>query len=148
MAFEVNIAPEHEVGVVRLSAQVDGTTLLEALNVLYKGDTWVPRFNAVWDLQGVTELSVGPAEAERMLERMEELCHRMGEGRTVVIAPREVGALFFRMLFVRTTCTFRERKIVHDLDGALAWLYEVYPPDAHGLRAYIQGATPRVPSRH
>jgi hypothetical protein len=144
MAFEVDIAPEHEIGVVRLSAHVDGGALLTALDVLYEGDTWVPRFNAVWDMQQVTELSVVPAEAERILERMAELCHRMGEGRTVVIAPREVDALFFRMLFARTICTFRERLIVHDLDGALAWLHEIYPPDERGLRAIISGAASRV----
>lgn len=137
MAFEVNISPEHELGVVRLTTQVDGNELLKALDVLYNGETWAPCFHAVWDMRRVEELSVVPAEADRILERMKQLCHRVGAGRTAVIAPREVDALFFRMLFVRTTCVARERKIMHDLDGALAWLSEVYTSGEYKLRRTV-----------
>lgn len=128
MAFEVNISPEHEIGVVQLAAQVDGSMLLAVLDLLYEGDTWMPRFNVVWDMRHVDELSVVPAEADGILERIEALCHRTGPGRTAVIAPREIDALFFRMLFARAPCVVRERQIVHDLDGALAWFSEVYAP--------------------
>lgn len=136
MAFEVDIAPEYELGVVRLSAQVDGMAILAALNALYEGETWVPRFNTVWDVRAITELSVVPREADQIVDRMEALCHRMGEGRTVVVAPREVDSLFFRMLFARTVCSFRERLVVHDMDGALAWLDERFPDTVRGLRLY------------
>jgi len=147
MAFEVNISPEHELGVIRLTAQVDGDALLEALDVLYDGDTWAPCFHAIWDMRYVEELSVVPAEADRILARMEELCHRMGAGRTAVIAPREVDALFFRMLFARTACVTRERKIMHDLDGALAWISEVYTPGECRLRHTIDNLVGSASSR-
>lgn len=147
MAFEVNISPEHELGVIRLTAQVDGNALLEALDVLYDGDTWAPCFHAIWDMRHVEELSVVPAEADRILERMEELCHRMGTGRTAVIAPREVDALFFRMLFARTACVTRERKIMHDLDGALAWISEVYTLGECRLRHTIDNLVGPASSR-
>lgn len=141
MAFNVDTAPEHALGVVRLAAEVDGQAIVDALNTLHDGDTWVPVFNTVWDARAITELSVRPREADQILERMDALCERMGEGRTVVVAPREVDALFFRMLFVRNVCPFRERKIVHDMDGAIAWLDERYPDTVRGLRQYL--APPR-----
>jgi hypothetical protein len=147
MAFEVNISPEHELGVIRLTAQVDGNALLEALDVLYNGNTWAPCFHAIWDMRHVEELSVVPAEADRIIERMEELCHRVGTGRTAVIAPREVDALFFRMLFARTACVARERKIMHDLDGVLAWLSEVYAPSGAGLRHAVSNLVEPASSR-
>ena len=137
MAFEVDIAPEYALGVVRLTAEVDGHAILDALNTLYDGDTWVPQFNTVWDARTITELSVVPREAQQILDRMDALCKRMGKGRTVVIAPREIDALFFRMLFVRNVCAFRERKVVYDLDGAIAWLDERYPDTVRGLRRYM-----------
>jgi hypothetical protein len=134
MPYQVDIAPEYALGVVRLEGEVDGEMLLDALNALHDGDTWVPHFNTVWDARAITELSVVPCEADRMLHRMKALCKRMGEGRTVVVAPREVDALFFRMLFARSVCRFRERTIVYDLDGAIAWLDEQYPDTVRGLR--------------
>jgi len=137
MAYEVDLAPEYTLGIVRLIDEVDGHTLLTALNTLYDGDNWVPQFNAVWDARAVTELSVLPQEADRILERMTALCKRMGQGRTVVVAPREVDALFFRMLFARNVCAFRERKIVYDLDGAIAWLDERYPNTVRGMRRHM-----------
>jgi len=137
MAYEVDMAPEYALGIVRLADAVDGDTLLAALNTLYDGDNWVPEFNAVWDARAITELSVLPREADRILERMTALCKRMGQGRTVVVAPREIDALFFRMLFVRNVCAFRERKIVYDLDGAIAWLDERYPDSVRGVRRYM-----------
>lgn len=146
MAFEVEITPEDELGVVHLSAQVEGTGILAALNALYNGDTWAPRLHTVWDTRQIAELSVVPKEADQILDRMEALCHRIGEGRTVVIAPREVVGLFFRMLFARTTCYRRERTIVHDLDGAIAWLDELYPETAHALRNHM--ATAASPAEH
>jgi hypothetical protein len=73
---------------------------------------------------------------------MDALCQRMGQGRTVVIAPREIDALFFRMLFARNVCAFRERKIVYDLDGAIAWLDERYPSTVRGVRRLMGSSRP------
>ncbi len=140
MAYEVDTAPEYTLGIVRLMDKVDGHTLLTVLNTLYDGDNWVPQFNAVWDARAITELSVLPREADQILERMAALCKRMGQGRTVVVAPREIDALFFRMLFARNVCAFRERKIVYDLEGAIAWLDERYPDTVRGVRRHM---TPR-----
>ena len=137
MPYEVNMAPEYTMGIVHLIDEVDGHTILDALATLHDGDNWVPQFNAVWDARAITELSVVPREADQILERMKALCKRIGEGRTVVIAPREIDALFFRMLFARNTCAFRERKIVYDLDGAVAWLDERFPNTVRGLRRHM-----------
>jgi hypothetical protein len=142
MAYEVDMAPEHALGVVRLTGEVDGYTILDALNTLYNGDNWVPQFNVVWDVRAISELSVVPREADQILERLTTLCRRMGQGRTVVVAPREMDALFFRMLFARNMCALRERKIVYDLDGAMAWLDERYPDTVRGMRRLMAAARP------
>lgn len=127
MPYELKVSPEHRVGVVRFSGAIDGGTMLRALDALYDGETWVPCFNEVWDYRPVSQLAIDPGEAAQILRRMDELADRLGEGQTAVIAPRAVEAHFAYMLFVRSTCTLRERRIFARLEDALAWLMQAYP---------------------
>jgi len=127
MSYEIKISAQHQLGIVRFSSVVTGDTILQALDTLYKGETWVPQFNAIWDCRTVIELGITPREADCIVERMEKLSLRMGEGRTAVVAPRSIDAAFARMLFTRSKCSFRERRVFPEVDGALAWLIEAYP---------------------
>lgn len=126
MPYDVKTSAPHQLGAVRLSGVVDAGTLLRSIDALYHGETWVPAFHTIWDCRLVTGVTVELDELPPIVARMRALNRRMGAGRTAVVAPNEIVAAFVHMLFVRTACTFRERRVFDDLDGALRWVVETY----------------------
>lgn len=133
MPYAVKISAEHRLGIVRLAGLVDGETILRGMDELYHGETWVPTFNMIWDCRPIARIAVGPREAQRILERLNGLTPRMGQGRTAVVSPKQIVAAFVYMLFVRDDCAFRERRVFRELDAALKWVSEVYPEQTGSL---------------
>jgi hypothetical protein len=87
---------------------------------------------ALWDLRYVDELIVTPDDLPGMVELVEALRERLGDGRAAFVAPHEPVHSIASLLLLRTRVPERERRVFHQIDDALVWL-DVTLPERYDL---------------
>lgn len=132
MAFSYVIAPSRHLGVAGLTGRVDAQVYADAMRSLYGDADWQPGMKALWDLRYVDELIVTPDDLPGMVELVDALRERLGDGRAAFVAPHEPVHSIASLLLLRTRVPERERRVFRQIDDALVWL-DVTLPERYDL---------------
>lgn len=128
MAFSYVIAPSRHLGIAGLTGRVDASVYSDAMHSLYGDADWQPGMNALWDLRYVDELIVTPDDIPGMVEQVDALRDRLGDGRAAFVAPHEPVHSIASLLLLRTRVPERDRRVFRHIEDALEWL-DVTLPD-------------------
>lgn len=122
MPYEVGVQTERRLGVVRCFGSVTGEMIVEALEALYTIDGWKAGYDTLWDVRKIESLTVTPSGASDVLDQIQRLRPRMGEGRVAIVAHRPVDYALAVMLCKKASSDGRERNVFYAMDEARDWL--------------------------
>ena len=103
MGFTVSVRPDHRLGLLRLTDEVDGPELIRAMHALYSDDAWRPGFGTVWDARPLRTLDVVPADLGPYGAASAVLVERQGPGRSAFLGRGPEDAVAAQLLELRRT---------------------------------------------
>lgn len=120
------IDAERACACVRLAGRIGRPHILAAHHDLHADPAWHPRLRVLWDLSGITELSLLPADVEALLcaFREEPRC----VGRAAILAPRDV--LYAISALIAHRLSSHEVGVFHSPHAAAEWLGAPVPATA------------------
>lgn len=123
MAHEARVHPEHRLGVVRFSDDVDGSGLLQAMAALYVDEGWSPDFGVAWDGRAIGRLDLRPEDGDRVVKLAGRFPTLFEGGPTAILAGNEPDALAAGALIRRLAQGLvLDARVFREAGEAAAWL--------------------------
>jgi hypothetical protein len=98
MGYSVLLYPQHELGVVRLSGEVDGYELPRLMRSLALAPGWAPGFRVAWDVRHVRAFDLATEHVDAFAAMAGDLSWRVGPGRSAFLVRDAQGEATVRLL--------------------------------------------------
>lgn len=123
MAHEARVHPEHRLGVVRFSGDVNGSGLLQAMAALYVDEGWVPDFGVAWDGRAIAHLDLRPEDGDRVVKLAGRFPALFEGGPTAILVGAEPDARAAEALIRRLAEGLAlDARVFREGGAAAAWL--------------------------
>ena len=122
MGFDVSICPQCELGTIHLSGDVDGTTLLDALDQLVEDDTWKAHFDELWDFRSVAEILITAQQVDRIVMQEKTLAAMLGAGRVAMLVESITQESYANLLIRKSEYPDRTMRTFRIRSQATKWL--------------------------
>ena len=129
MPFSYEIDTARRLVVIILTGDVSGRDIHDAISTYVEDPAWRPGYDRVWDSSGTKSMVLDLDEVRRIWKLLEALQSRMGEGRTAVVARRDVDRTAAEIIRAKTPWPLR---IFPTMEKALAWIDEAPPAQGTG----------------
>jgi len=137
MSFSYMIDQGRKLAVAGLTGRVDACVFSDALYDLYADGDWSAGMKSLWDLRYVDELVIAPDDIPGIVDVVNSLRDKLGDGRAAFVAPHEPVHSIARLILLRTRVPERERRVFRQIGDALDWLEVTLPDDyTPGARAH------------
>lgn len=138
------IDPQRCFVLVRANGRVTGADVNAVYRAVLTDPAWQPTFQILWDATEIRSLEVAWEEAEAFRNAAATLSDRVGEGRSAVVARRDLDAMMANNYIIfggrhPRRDPGREVQVFSSISVAIEWL-GVSAADVETLRSQLEGA--------